>query len=183
MPGMADYAARYAEALLAAAKRENSVREVCEEIGYLGRELARYAVVFDSPVFSVQEQLALLESVLGQKFHPLTVKFMCLLASMRRLGGIEKVAGAFVAIAHSDMGRIDLEIKVFEDATPEILNELVYAAGEKGLYDTGRIADISVSVSQDGSLLGGFSAECGGVVWDCSMRSRLGELSKILRKA
>jgi len=179
---MADLAVRYAEALLMAAKRENALPEVAEELRFLAREFSQSAKVFYSPLFPVREQLATVDYVLGDRFHPLTKRFVRLLASMRRLGGIGKAADAFIALAHREMKRIDLHIAVFDEITPEMTSELVRAAGDKGLFDPKSREDIDLHITRDKNLLGGFIAECEGVSWDCSLRTRFDDVSKVMRR-
>jgi len=179
---MADYAVAYAGALLLAARRENAVLAVEEEMGYLAAEFAGSAGEFDAPVFPLREQLAVLESVLGDKFHPLTKRFVILLASMRRLGCIIRITDEYIALARKELGRIDLNVTAFEAVTPETAPGLVRSAGEKGLFDIDRLDSVCLNVECDKSLLGGFIAECCGIAWDCSLKAKLRELSKVLRK-
>jgi len=194
---MVDLAIRYAEALLKAARYVDALPVVVDEIEYLAREFSQSAKEFYMPAFTVREQLSTVEYVLADKFHPLTKRFVCLLATMRRLGGIGKIADAFVRLANKDMGRIDLHITVYEEATPETRSELVRAACDIGLPGafglTERSNDMNAApahhreginpiFSVDKSLLGGFIAECDGMSWDCSLRARLADVSKVIRR-
>jgi len=179
---MADLAVRYAEALLMAARREGALPVVEEEMGYLAHEFSQSADVFSSPIFPVREQLATLDFVLGEEFHPLTKRFVRLLASMRRLGGIGKVAEIFAKMARKEMKQIDLHITVYEGVTPEKASELVEAACLKGLFDSRRRDRVNLQISEDRGLLGGFIAECDGISWDCSLRTRLNDASKVMHR-
>ena len=194
---MADAAIRYADALLTAAKKENALAQVAEDLSSLAVEFAQSAMVFSAPVFPVREQLATVDYALGDKFHPLTKRFFCLLASMRRLGEIEQIAAAFDKIACKEMGKIDLRLEVYADVpsadlpsadvpsadiSPELIGKLVDAAGVKGLYDPENKKNIRLSYKVEKSLLGGFIAECDGLSWDCSLRTRLVDMGKLIRK-
>jgi len=184
---MVDAALRYAEALLTAAGKENALAEIAQDLIALSLEFTQSAAVFSSPVFPVREQLATVNFVLGDKFHPITRRFFCLLASMRRLGEIEQISAAFKRMACKEMGIVDLHLDVFSDDPPadgtsEIKDKLVHAAGVKGLYDPGNIKNIRLNYKVDKSLLGGFIAECDGLSWDCSLRTRLVDLGKLIRK-
>jgi len=222
---MADPAARYAEALLMAAKQENAVQIVVDEMGFLAREFAQSASMFRSPVFPVREQLATVEYALGDKFHPLTKRFICLLASMRRLGGIAKITDTFRALAQKDMNKIELRITVHEEATPEMEEKIIQACKKRGLIPAEQAINADnpvptnhsppvecskhpaspvhnsefripnsefgkfripnselVNFSVDKSLLGGFIAQCEGIVWDCSLRTRHNDITKLMRK-
>jgi len=184
---MADAAVRYAEALLKAAQKENALAQVAGDVSSLALEFARCSEVFSAPVFPVREQLATVNYALGNKYHPVTKRFFCLLASTRRLGDVEQIAAAFDKMACKEMGMIDLRLEVYSedstaDGTSEIKDKLVYAAGEKGLYDPQNKKDIRLSYKVDKSLLGGFIAECDGFSWDCSLRTRLVDMGKLIRK-
>ena len=178
---MADVAARYAEALLMAAKRENALAVVSEEMEFLSREFALCADSFYSPVFSVREQLSTVEDILGDSFHPLTKRFFCLLASMRRLGGVVKITENFTVLAHKEMNQIDLQLTVFEEITSDMAAKIVQTAGEKGLFDPLYRENINLHITQDNRLLGGFIAECEGISWDCSLNRRLSDVSKVIQ--
>jgi len=179
---MADAAIRYAEALLTAAKKENALAEVAEDISSLSPEFLQCSAVFSAPVFPIREQFATVNYALGDKFHPVTKRFFCLLASMRRLGEVEQIAAAFDKMACKEMGMIDLRLEVYSDGTSEIKDKLIHAAGVKGLYDPQNKKNIRLSYKVDKSLLGGFIAECDGLSWDCSLRTRLTDVSKLIRK-
>ena len=184
---MADVAVRYAEALLEAAKKENALTQVAEDLSFLAAEFIQSYAVFSAPVFPVREQLATVDYALGDKFNPITKRFICLLASMRRLGEIEHIADVFDKMVCKEMGIIDLHLEVYSDVpsaddSPELTDKLIKAAGEKGLYDPQNKKNIRLNYKVDKSLLGGFIAECDGQSWDCSLRTRLVDMSKLIRK-
>jgi len=183
---MADAAVRYADALLAAAKNENALSQVAQDLSFLSLEFAQSSAMFSAPVFPVREQLATVNYTLGDKFHPITKRFFCLLASMRRLGEIEKIAAAFDRMACKEMGVIDLHLEVYSDGSSGddssgIKEKIVQAAGVKGLYDQKNKKNIRLNYKVDKGLLGGFIAECDGLSWDCSLRTRLVDMSKLIR--
>jgi len=184
---MADAAVRYAEALLTAAKNENALSQVAQDLSSLALEFAQSSAMFSAPVFPIREQLATVNYTLGEKFHPITKRFFCLLASMRRLGEIENIAAAFDRMACKEMGVIDLHLEVYSDGTSgdgtsEIKDKLINAAGVKGLYDPKNKKNIRLNYKVDKDLLGGFIAECNGLSWDCSLRTRLVDMGKLIRK-
>jgi len=179
---MADAAVRYADALLAAAKKENALEQVAKDLSSLALEFEQSAAMFSAPVFPVREQLAAINYVLGDKYHSITKRFFFLLANMRRLGEIEQIAAAFDKIACKEMGIINLHLDVYaDDTSSEVKEKMIHAAGEKGLYDS-QNKNIRLNYKIDKSLLGGFIAECDGLSWDCSLRTRLVDMSKLIRK-
>lgn len=181
MPVMAEAAGRYAEALLAAVKREKALTAVTDELRLLAREFSSRAKVFASPVFPVREQLATVDFVLDEAFHPLTKRFMRLLASNRRLGEIGRIADAYDKMARREMGITDIYLTVFEEPAPGLADRLVQAAKAKGLFKAGP-ENVELHPAVDKSLLGGFIVECDGLSWDCSLRARMVEMSKVIWK-
>jgi len=179
---MTDLTVGYADALLKAARHENAVPIVSEEMQYLAREFSQNARVFYAPVFSVREQLATVEYILNGHFHPLTKRFMCLLASMRRLGGIVKITDAFVELVTKEMRKIDVYITAYDELLPDLESDLIQTACGKGLFDSQYLPNIEIHTAVDKDLLGGFIAECDGISWDCSLKTRLLEASKVIRK-
>jgi len=180
---MVDTAVRYAEALLIAAKQEDALAAVTEEMRILAQGFSPYAGVFSAPVFPVREQLATVSFVLDGNFHPLTARFVTLLGSMRRLGDIGRIAAAYDKMARREMGLIDLNLSVYAETAPGLAPKLIRAAVEKGLLAPDcREQDVELHSEVDESLLGGFVMECDGISWDCSLRARLAEMSKMILK-
>ena len=179
---MSDWTVRYAEALLKAAEQEAVLPRVTEEMQLLALEFSPWAKVFYAPVFPVREQLATVEYALGDRFHPLTKRFFCLLASMRRLGGIGRITGHFVKMALNEMHQIDLYITVHDDASLELASGLLQAACDKGLFEARYRDTVNLHMSVDKGLLGGFFAECEGMTWDCSLKERFNSMAKAIRK-
>jgi F-type H+-transporting ATPase subunit delta len=179
---MIDVAVRYAEALLTAAKKENAVPLVTEEIAALAKVFSDSSRVFAAPVFPAREQLETVDAVLGDSLHPVTKRFVRLLASMRRLGGIRHIAAAYDRLARREMGEIDLYFTVYEQPESKTTADMVKAAMDKGLYKSAHSEKVSPHFTVDKSIMGGFIAECEGLSWDCTLRSRLIEMKKVIRK-
>jgi F-type H+-transporting ATPase subunit delta len=179
---MSDAGLLYAEVLLTAAKNQNILTAVAEEMKALSLGFSGYAKMFSSPVFPVREQLAAVDAVLDDKFQPLTKRFICLLVSMRRLGEIEQIAETYDEIARREAGQVDLHMTVYDEPAPEMIPDLVSAACEKGLFSPVYRENINIRFTADKSILGGFIADCDGKSWDCSLRTRLAEISKMIRK-
>jgi len=185
---MTNAAVRYAGVLLTAAKKENALAQIAQDINFLAPEFNQSRAVFSAPVFPIRDQLASVEYALGGNFHPLTKRFFCLLANMRRIGDIEQIAAAFDKMACKEMGVIDLHLDVYSDDSSadvpsDVKEKLIDASGEKGLYDPQNKKNIRLNYKVDKSLLGGFVAECDGLSWDCSLRARLVDMGKLIRKA
>jgi F0F1-type ATP synthase delta subunit len=178
---MGDAGLLYAEVLLKAAKNENVFTAVTEEMKALALGFYGYSKVFSSPAFPVKEQLSTVDAVLGDQCLPLTKRFIFLLTSMRRLGEIEEIAELYDKIARREMGQIDLHMTVYEEPAPEIVPELIKSACAKGLCSPGYQENVNIRFTADASLMGGFIADCDGKSWDCSVSSRLTEISKMIR--
>ena len=173
---MIEAAIRYAEALLAAAKLEKALETVTTEVRLLSCVFSFGAELLSAPVFPVKEQLRVIDFVLGNDFHPLTKRFFCLLASMHRLGDIEPIASSYDELVRKEMGQVDMQLTVYAEIPAEMEAELIEAAGKKGLFDWECRENINVHINFDKALMGGFVAECSGLSWDCSLRSRLNAL-------
>jgi F0F1-type ATP synthase delta subunit len=178
---MVNAAIRYAEALLTAAKQENVLPQVYDDMATLTLALSDGARAFSSPVFPLREQIATADAVLGDGFQPLTKRFVELLVAMRRMGQFKIVATTFDRIARKEMGIVDLHFTVFDDPAPEVASELVHAASEKGLFHDARPENVKPRFEVDKAILGGFVAESEGVSWDCSLKTRFMEMAKVLR--
>jgi len=178
---MADAANRYAEALLMAVKREKALTAVTDELRLLARAFAPRAKVFAAPVFPAREQAATVNFVLADAFHPLTRRFMLLLASSRRLGEIGSIADAYDKMARREMGKVDLNLTAYEELAPDKAECLLESVKAKGLFQADR-ENVELHLAVDKSLLGGFVAECEGLSWDCSLRARMLEMSKVIWK-
>jgi F0F1-type ATP synthase delta subunit len=168
--------------LLTAAKNENVLTTVTEEMRALALGFSGCSKTFSSPAFPLREQMSTVDTVLGDKFHPLTKRFICLLISMRRLGDIAQIAEMYDEIARREMGQVDLHMTVYEEPAPEMVSELIKLACEKGLFSPDYRENVNIRFTADESLMGGFIADCGGKSWDCSLRSRIVEISKMIRK-
>jgi F0F1-type ATP synthase delta subunit len=179
---MSDAALRYAEVLLTAAKHEDALAVITDEINILANGFSDCSKVFSSPVFPVRDQLSTVDTVMYDKFHPLTKRFICLLAKMRRLGEIGQIAELYSEIARREMGQVDLHMTVYEEPAEEMAADLIGAACEKGLFRPDYRENVNIRFTVDKSLMGGFVADCDGKSWDCSLISRFAELSKMLRK-
>ena len=179
---MADIAVRYAQALLTAARLENALPVVVEDMKVIEGGFAGLTDVFFTPVFHIRDQLETVDYVLGDNFHPLTKRFMRLLATMRRLGGICAIARDFIKLARKEMKQIDLRLTVFEETSPEQAATLVRHACGKGLFDAQYLDGICVQILVDKGLMGGFMMECEGTSWDCSLKARWSDMEKAIRK-
>lgn len=179
---MADASLRYAEALLAAAQQENALAIVTKEMRALAHAFAPVAATFRAPVFPACEQVSVVNEALGNDTHPLTKRFFVLLAERRRLGLLPRIAALFDRMACKALGEVHLYLTVYAATRPEMIPKIIEALGRKGLFDPVHKENVKLHIEVDSRLLGGFIAECDGITWDGSLRSRLVDLSKVIRK-
>jgi len=63
------------------------------------------------------------------------------------------------------------------------VDKIVQAAQKKGLIESTSRDKLYLDIKLDKSILGGFIAECNGLTWDCSLRSRFNSISKKFQDA
>lgn len=180
---MVDIDARYANVLLKVALAENSASEVAEDMSLLRQGFSACAESFNSPIFTVKEQTDTVACVLDGKLHPLTMRFMYLLASMRRLGNIARIAAVFEHLSNKAAGFTELTITYCESLPKETEAALIKAAQSKGLIKARAADKLKIYKKADKGLLGGFVMECDGISWDSSLRTRLTDMAKTMRKS
>jgi F-type H+-transporting ATPase subunit delta len=179
---MIDVDVRYAESLIKAADMENALFEVAGDMRSLAVAFSQCANLFKAPIFPVREQLAVVNDVLGGRLHPLSMRFISLLAEMRRVGDIEHIASLFEHLANKAMKKTELYITVFDEASEPLKTNMVEAAVGKGLIKPDSAERLIIKYTIDKSILGGFIMECDGFSWDCSLRTRLNAASGAVRK-
>lgn len=178
---MNDVSVRYAVALKTVALKINEVNLVAEEIGQLAIILQPFIKTFSSPVFSVKKQTQIITSVLKDKCHPLSLRFVNLLVANRRLGDIKQISDTFKFLLEKETGLINLHFKVFYEPEPETIEKLIKATEKIGMYKQTEPKNIKTHFEVDKTIMGGFIAECDGFSWNCSLSTRLLNVTKYIK--
>ena len=123
---------------------------------------------------SVARQRAVVESLAAQ-VEPLLTDFLRLLVERQRLEGLPQIALAFAGMVDAYLGRVRAVV-----SAPLPLGDDQLAGVKKALASaTGKTIQLETAV--DPSLIGGLTAEVGGVLYDGSLRTQLARLRDQLR--
>ena len=177
----ADVGARYAQALFELADEADALAAVEADLKGLKQlreenpELRRLLV---SPAFTAEQKGRVLNAVADATgVHPLTKKFVGLLAGNNRASALPAVATAFEQLAAKKRGAVAAEVTT---AVPLSAAQLkgVTAALRQSL---GKDPELTTRV--DPAILGGLKVRVGSRLFDASLKSRLDSLKFALKRA
>jgi len=177
----ADVGARYAQALFELAEAADALSAVEADLDGLqaarleSGELRRFLA---SPTFDSDQKGRVLGAVAeAGKAHPLTRKFLGLLAANNRASALPAVAAAFKRLAAEKRGAVAAEVTT---ALP------LSAAQKKGVAAALRRSlgkDPEITARVDPSILGGLKVRVGSRLFDASLKSKLDSLKFALKRA
>ncbi|HEV8480396.1 MAG TPA: ATP synthase F1 subunit delta [Candidatus Eisenbacteria bacterium] len=166
-------AERYAEALLGAAEKRNAVDAVAEDLQSLttlDEKDSSFRRFLESPAVRDDAKRALVESVLGSRTHPLTMRFVLLLMHKKRIRYLRDAAAAYRALVEEKKGivhaRVTSAVALGEDEKARLGQALEHRTGLRFLIEP----------HVDESLLGGVRVQYRDQILDDSVRTRLLEL-------
>jgi len=172
---------RYANALYSLAGDTNALDRTVDEVRALGRlidESADLRRLLASPLVDVREALAALRAVLeGQGFSPLVVRFVCVVASNRRLTRLRAIVSAFAALVAEKRGVVAAQV-----ATAHPLSTVQREALRARLIEAG-YGQVNIEEHVDASLLGGLTVRIGARLFDSSIKSSLQRLQYAMKGA
>ncbi len=176
-----DTARRYAQALFDLALEQKVVGPVEADLNSLRKALGESADLrrlIASPAFDSDDKAKGLDAIATKaKFHPITRKFLGLLAANRRAGQLGGVITAFRKLSADWRGVVSAEVVT---ALP------LSSAQSKGVAAALRTAlgkDPEISTRVDPSILGGIKVRVGSRLFDASLKSRLDSLKFALKRA
>jgi len=166
-------AQRYAEALLGAAEKRNAVDAVAEDLQSLtalDEKDSSFRRFLESPAVRDDAKRALVESVLGSRTHPLTMRFVLLLMHKKRIRYLRDAAAAYRALVEEKKGivhaRVTSAVALGADEKARLAQALEHRTGLRFLIEP----------HVDESLLGGVRVQYRDQILDDSVRTRLLEL-------
>jgi F-type H+-transporting ATPase subunit delta len=177
----ADVGGRYAQALFDLASDADALPAV--ETDLKGLEAARaesadFKRLLASPAYGAEDKGKALTAVAkAAGVHPLTAKFLGLLAHNNRASALPAVTKAFLELAARKRGAIAAEV-VSAVPLSEAQAQGVAAALRQAL---GKDPEMTVRV--DPALLGGLKVRVGSRLYDASLKSRLDTLKHALTRA
>lgn len=112
---------------------------------------------------------------LAASLAPLVVSFLKLLVERRRFDGLPQIASAFSAMVDDAQGRLQATVTAAQPLSDQDLVRVQQALAKA----TGKTITLSAAV--DASLLGGLTADVGGVLYDGSIKTQLARLRESLK--
>jgi F-type H+-transporting ATPase subunit delta len=176
--GLAD---RYATALYALADEQHALDQVVDEMAALGRLIdasPEFRQLLATPLIGVQHAIAALKAALtAQGFSPTVVRFVCVVASNRRLPALRGIVAAFQALVAAKRGVVTARVLSAHPLT-EVQREQLRAR----LIEAG-YGNVNMEEQVDPSLLGGLVVRIGARLYDSSIKSRLQRLQHAMKGA
>jgi F-type H+-transporting ATPase subunit delta len=176
-----DVGQRYARALFELAEEARATAAVEADLMSLRAAHADSADLrrlLASPAFSADDKGVGLAGIAAQaRFHPVTRKFLGLLAANRRAGALVEVIDAFRRLSADKRGVVAAEVTT---ALP------MSAAQSRGVAAALRQAlgkDPEISTRVDPAILGGIKVRVGSRLFDASLKSKLDSLKFALKRA
>lgn len=175
----ASLAGRYATALFALAKENNSIDAVQASLDTLSAAMAEsedLRALTSSPVLSREDAgkaIAATAKALG--LDPLSTNMLGVLAANRRLDQIQAVIRAFSTLASDHRGEITAEVTSAHPLDDKQIDAL------KAQLKKRVGSDVSVSTAVDSSILGGLVVQIGSQMIDSSIKTRLNTLSQAMK--
>lgn len=178
---MATVAGRYASALFDLAKDDGKLNEVEADLGNMqalldmSEDLRRMVA---SPLYSTEEQSVTIAEVASKAgISPLTVNFLKLIASNRRLAALGDMIKSFRALAARARGEVSAEVASAVPLSDEQLAEL----RETLKASVGK--EVQLATRVDPTLLGGLVVKIGSRMIDSSLRTKLANMRSGLRSS
>jgi ATP synthase F1 delta subunit len=177
--------AAFARALYDAAEKvaqsedeRRQLREtLCGELKLADEVLGQYPHVFYNPSVS-SAHIAQLLGVFKDDFSGLGYEFLNLLALRRKLNYFPRIVSRFVKLCEQASGKVRVKLSLPYQPGDKLLEKLRGSLAGLGLYPDSSAALAEFDVTVDKSLVGGFIAECDGMLLDRSLRTKLMHISK-----
>lgn len=170
----------YAEALLRGAERRDALVEVEEGLAELATLLAgneRFRRFLEAPQIDADAKRALVEGVLGDRLHPVVIRFLSLVIDKHREGFLDRISRALAEILDERRNRQSALVTTaapVDDAQLERIREALERATGKTIHLDQRV---------DPSLLGGVVIRTEDTLIDGSVTTRLSMMRRRLESA
>lgn len=181
-PIVAGMAGRYATALFELAleqKALDAVKADVERFDALLAESADLARLVRSPVFTSEEQLRAIGTVLDKVgISGIAANFIKLVIRKRRLFAIRQMIGAFRHLLARHRGEVSADVTVAEPLSDAHLGAL-----EDALKSVTGGKDIELDVKVDPAIIGGLVVKLGSRMVDSSLRTKLNAIKLAMKEA
>lgn len=176
---MEELAEVYARALFEAAKEDDVLDRVHDELGEFADALdseRNLQVFLFSPYFSSEEKKDGVTKIVTEADERL-VNFLELLAERHRMPALFRIRRTFDAMWAEENKLLPVTVT----SAVELDESLVDDIGKRIEEQTGRRVELSSAVNPD--VLGGLQVQVGNMVLDATVRNRLEQLRKQVAKA
>jgi len=172
-------AGRYANAAFELARDQKAVDAVSTDLAALRRALESspdLARLVRSPVFSAEDQARALKAILEKMgAHPLTTKFVLLLAHKRRLFALTQIISAYEHLVAKSRGETEAEVTSARHLNDDEVAEL------KAMLKAKLGKEPRLQSRIDPTLLGGLVVKVGSRMIDSSLRTKLDSLRAAMK--
>ena len=169
---MASAQRMYARALYEAAKEQDKLDAVREELGDFveaQRQVPELRELLRNPQLDQRLKASALEELLGGD-EALVRNFLLLLAEKNRVGEIDEIAREFDRLVAEAEGILDVElttaVELSDEETRDVIAQIEKASGRK----------VEATQRVDPDLIGGLVLQAGSLRLDASVRGRLDRL-------
>ena len=173
---MASAQRMYARALYEAAKEQDKLDAVREELGDFveaQRQVPELRELLRNPQLDQRLKASALEELLGAD-EALVRNFLLLLAEKNRVGEIDEIAREFDRLVAEAEGILDVElttaVELSDEETRDVIAQIEKASGRK----------VEATQRVDPDLIGGLVLQAGSLRLDASVRGRLEQLREEL---
>jgi F-type H+-transporting ATPase subunit delta len=167
----------YARALYAAAREQNRVEGVREELGDFVEAQRRVPELRDllrNPQLDQRIKASVLEELLGGE-EELVRNFLLLLAEKNRAGEAEEIVREFERLVAQAEGILDVEVttavELSDQEARDVIEQIERASGRR----------VEATHNVDPDLIGGIVLQAGSLRLDASVRGRLDQLRRELK--
>lgn len=180
-PMMATVAGRYAAALFDLANDDNKLAEVEADLAKMQAmldESSDLRQLVGSPLYSTEEQTRAISVVAGKAgVGGLTVNFLKLIASNRRLAAVADMIANFRKLAAKARGEVVAEV------TSAVALSDAHIADLKAALKASVGKDVQLATRVDPALLGGLVVKIGSRMIDSSLKTKLANMRVALKGA
>ncbi len=170
----------YAEAILTAARAEDALERVEDELFQFARALEQHGELRDrlaDPMLDTATKLEVLGDLIGRRAHPQTVAAIVWVIQAERARQLKAIADGLVALAARERAHSVAEVRSAVPLSDDQQRRLSEALEQS----TGVPVDVKVVV--DPEVVGGLVVRMGDTVIDGSVASRLSTVRSHLQSA
>ncbi len=173
-------AKRYAQALLEIGKEDGNYKQYGEEIKEFADLCSKNKELFyvlSSPVFSVDERMKVLDSILEKtNFSQITKNFLRVLLERGRISSIKEIVEYYTKLMYEVLGIVKAKVITAKPIKKKTLKRLVKA------LEKFTSKKIEPEVEVDESIIGGVIVKIGDLILDGSITAQLKGLKESIKR-